>query len=438
MQVKSLFVMAAVMAATAQAKVTSLEQAIATAIANDPWLRSSQHRESAFTAKSKAALSYSDPKMSLAVMNLPVDSWELNQEPMTQLKVGVTQMLPRGDSLAIKSEQLRLEASKQPLLQQQRVAQIEREVSLLWLDIVHANNTLALIERDSVLFEQMVDIANASYSSAVGTTRQQDVIRAQLEVVQLDDKKALAYQKLNTAKAKLGQWLMDDNLNLQQATIDDNALMALPMLRSAAPKLMQTYPIDKQALTAQINQHPAVLLADVDSKKAKQEVAMKEQAYQPQFAVNASYAYRDDAPVTGSRADFFSVGVTFDMPLFLEKRQDPLKAAAVAELEASKTQRFLVLKQLFSGLNSEIQTVKRLQQRQTLYRDNIIAQSAEQAEAALSAYTNDDGDFAEVVRARIAKLNAELSALAIDIALLKAVARSNYYLAQVKKDSHHE
>ena len=81
---------------------------------------------------------------------------------------------------------------------------------------------------------------------------------------------------------------MDDNLNLQQTTIDDNALTALPMLRSAAPKLMQTYPIDKQALTAQINQHPAVLLADVDSKKAKQEVAMKEQAYQPQFAVNAS------------------------------------------------------------------------------------------------------------------------------------------------------
>ena len=132
------------------------------------------------------------------------------------------------------------------------------------------------------------------------------------------------------------------------------------------------------------------------------------------------------------------MGVTFDMPLFTDKRQDPLKAAAVAELEASKTQRFLVLKQLFSGLNSEIQTVKRLQQRQSLYRDSIIAQSAEQAEAALSAYTNDDGDFAEVVRARIAKLNAELSALAIDIALLKAVARSNYYLAQVTEDSHHE
>ena len=54
-----------------------------------------------------------------------------------------------------------------------------------------------------MLFEQMVDIANASYSSAVGTTRQQDVIRAQLEVVQLDDKKAFAYQKLNTAKAQL-------------------------------------------------------------------------------------------------------------------------------------------------------------------------------------------------------------------------------------------
>jgi hypothetical protein len=44
-----------------------------------------------------------------------------------------------------------------------------------------------LIERDRVLFEQLVDIVKASYSSAQGNTRQQDVIRAQLELARLDD-----------------------------------------------------------------------------------------------------------------------------------------------------------------------------------------------------------------------------------------------------------
>lgn len=54
----------------------------------------------------------------------------------------------------------------------------------------------------------------------------------------------------------------------------------------------------------------------------------------------------------------------------------------------------------------------------------------EQADASLSAYTNDDGDFAEVVRARIAQLNTEIESLAIDVEKQKTIARLNYYLVQ--------
>ena len=53
----------------------------------------------------------------------------------------------------------------------------------------------------------------------------------------------------------------------------------------------------------------------------------------------------------------------------------------------------------------------------------------EQAEASLQAYTNDDGDFAEVVRARIADLNARVDGLRIDVSLAKLEAQLNYLLA---------
>ena len=49
-----------------------------------------------------------------------------------------------------------------------------------------------------------------------------------------------------------------------------------------------------------------------------------------------------------------------------------------------------------------------------------------------TAYTNDDGDFAEVVRARIAQLNARISALRIDVDILKTIVRINYFFAQSK------
>ena len=54
---------------------------------------------------------------------------------------------------------------------------------------------------------------------------------------------------------------------------------------------------------------------------------------------------------------------------------------------------------------------------------------ASPAEASLSAYTRDDGDFAEVVRARIAELNARIEALDIDIARLQTITQLNYFFA---------
>jgi hypothetical protein len=83
----------------------SLEQAITLAQQNDPWLHGSRLKQSAVENRSIASGTLPDPKVSLGIMNLPTDTWDLDQEGMTQLKVGVSQMFPRGDSLEIKKDQ---------------------------------------------------------------------------------------------------------------------------------------------------------------------------------------------------------------------------------------------------------------------------------------------------------------------------------------------
>ena len=50
-----------------------------------------------------------------------------------------------------------------------------------------------------------------------------------------------------------------------------------------------------------------------------------------------------------------------------------------------------------------------------------------QAEASLIAYTNDDGDFAEVIRSRIAVLNASIDSLSIDVERQKNIVQLNYF-----------
>ncbi|WP_246223283.1 TolC family protein [Alteromonas profundi] len=188
-------------------KIISLDQAIALAQQNDPWLHGSKLKQQAVEYNSIASGTLPDPIMSVGMMNLPTDTWNLDQEGMTQFKVGVSQMFPRGDSLELKRQQLKIESTKYPLLRENRKAKLKSEVSQLWLDAFLAQQTIKLIENDWELFEQMAEIAKASYSNVIGKTRQQDVIRAQLEIVQLEDRLTVQRQKLETSIARLNEFI---------------------------------------------------------------------------------------------------------------------------------------------------------------------------------------------------------------------------------------
>ncbi|RGP39585.1 hypothetical protein BPTFM16_02769 [Altererythrobacter insulae] len=155
-------------------------------------------------------------------------------------------------------------------------------------------------------------------------------------------------------------------------------------------------------------------------------VNLAEQAYKPEWGVTASYGYRDDDPMGRSRADFFSVGLTFDLPLFTDNRQDMTVKSAISATEAVKTEKILLLRQLLGAFSSAQGRLSRLHHRQTLYQTRLLPQTHNQALASLTAYTNDNGDFSDVVRARIAVLNAEIEQLNITVEEQKIILELNY------------
>jgi outer membrane protein TolC len=186
--------------------------------------------------------------------------------------------------------------------------------------------------------------------------------------------------------------------------------------------------IRTQKLAQILMAHPKIRSVDQKISAEESGVKLAKQSYKPQWGINASYGYRDADPMGNDRADFFSVGVSLDVPLFTGKRQDKQVQAAVAEREAIKTERTLVLRQLRSGFETAERQYRRLLDRRELYRSRLLKEMSEQAEASLTAYTHDDGDFAEVVRARIAELNARIEALNVEVDIHKIVAQLNYFL----------
>lgn len=420
-------------AATHQQGRLTLNDALKIAADNDPWLSGSLFEQQSMEAKAVSAYQLPDPKLSFALANLPTDSFDFGQEAMTQLVVGVSQMYPRGDTRQLKREQLLLQGAKQPLLRQERVAKVTLMVTQLWLDAYQARESVKLIEQDMSLFNQLVDISMASYSTALGQVRQQNLIEAQLERIRIEDRLTKLLQKKESAEQALQGWLIPTKNSFAQgelveADYDSN----LPTLPSAYAEQLQGRHLTTPELARLLTQHPLVQAMDQNVEIAGSGVKLAKQKYKPEWGVSMSYGYRAEDANGRDRADLLSAAVSVSMPLFSSTSQDHEVESAVASQEKIRTERSLLIRNLISEFQTAKAQIERLDQRQQLFSKKLLPQVKRQAEATLNAYESDNGSFTEVVRSRIGQLNARIEYLDLKVMRLKQIAQLNYLLTTTR------
>jgi len=413
-------------------KPLSLEQAVKQAQTLDPWLTGNIHQQQALEALSIAANTLPDPKVSIGIANIAADSFSFSQEPMTQFQVGISQLFPRGDTLALMNQQLKTQSMQYPYLRQDRQAQVAVTVGTLWLNAYQMQQSIALIEQNKSLFTQLIDVAEARYSSTIGQAQQQDIVRAELELSRIDDKLAQFNQLKNSYLGQLDQWLTSTNaseFNRQNIKLSSK----LPEIELQQKTLIMTPAHDANTvLLGYFSEHPSVIALDNKIKATAFDKALAKQKYQPEWGVNASYGYRGDDAFNNSRADLFSLGITFDVPLFTENKQDQELKAAVSKTEAVKTEKQLRLRQLLGSFSATKGRLLQLIKRKALYQDKLLPQFHQQADIALNAYTNDTGDFGDIVRARIDELNAATDFIAITVEQQKLHLALNYVFSQAQ------
>ncbi len=414
----------------------SLTKVVNLALNNDSWLLGNRYKQKAIEVSSISAGTYADPKITIGALNIPTDTLDFNQEGMTQLKVGVSQMFPRGDSLEIRQAQLKLQASQFPYQREDRKSKLTVKVSQLWLNAYKAQESIVLIEKNRSLFEQLSDVAELNYSTAIGKTRQQDIVRSQLELTRLDDKLIVLKQKKDMFLLSLSEWIYD----FSQDELEDEIILKTSNLM-LSHKLPMIQMIDKQyinknskELLTQFKNHPSIKNIEQKIKSVSKGILLSKEKFKPQFGINTSYARRDDDLNGKARADLFSIGITFDIPIFTKNKQNNELKASILRTKVVKTERVEQLRKLLSSFETIKVNLLRLEDRKDLYLNKLLPQISEQAEASLTAYTNDDGDFAEVVRSRIAELNAKIDLLNIDIDIKKTIVKYNYLFAKKAKE----
>ena len=398
--------------------VVTLDRAIERALIDDDWLTANTEIERSLLEEAISAAQLPDPRVSVGLANIPMDTFEFSQEPMTQFRVGVNQTFPRGDTLKLSERQKLQQSEVNPFLRDDRKARVSLLVSHLWLQSYLSEQSVALIEADRSLFEQLVEITSSRYTAGAGLARQQDLIRAELELVRLDDRLAEMRQQRDSNKQKLTQWLPDEFIAAPLSS-------ELPTLTSPGAKLSSL-----SEAASFFEMHPRILAHNKQIEVAKTAVELAQQSLKPSYSVGASYGYRENAPMGVDRADFISLELSFDLPLFSEKRQKPMIRASQYNASSKQIERTLIFKDLFSSYQQAMAELTILDERQVLYAETLLSQINDLTEATLSAYTADEGDFEEVMRAYIAELNTKIELLQINVARLKVISRLNYLLAR--------
>ena len=183
----------------------SLDQAVEVALAANPQLAAAAAHAEALQAVPSQARALPDPVLGLNAMNLPTDSFNLRQEPMTQIQLSVSQMIPYPGKRRLMADAAGFEATAGLARAEDARLELAGQVRAAWWRLFHHDRALEIIDQNTRLMRDVIQIAQARYE--VGGGLQQDVLLAQLELSRLLERELRLNGMRSRAEAALGALL---------------------------------------------------------------------------------------------------------------------------------------------------------------------------------------------------------------------------------------
>jgi outer membrane protein TolC len=386
----------------------TLADAEAIALDQDPSLQAVESKREALEELAVASGQLPDPLLRTGFMSLPTDTWNLGQEPMTQVQVGVSQKFPRGRTRALRAEQMLEQSSALGDNLDDLRLRIALAVREDYLEVLKQRK-LAEINAEAIeAFSDLADITQDYY--ATGRVQQQDVLRAAVELAKVEDRATRIAQEEDRARARLETWIGEAAYRDLQSDWPDPGAVPPP-----------------DVLEAGLAGHPRLAALQRQVAVADTGVELAEQRYKPEFGIDLTYGGRGgNNPDGSSRSDLFSVMVMMDLPLFHENRQDRYKAAALAESSAAAFNRDDMYRRMKSEAAVHAATLSRQLERMQLFENSLLPDAEFNAEATFSAYQAAVESLTTLMRARITEFELQLEYATLRAELLKTRARLLY------------
>jgi outer membrane protein TolC len=316
-----------------------------------------------------------DPFLSFNYQN---DGWafSLGEEDMTFLGMMFSQPLPwpgklrlAGEEAALRADEIRTGAVGRARLS------VEGRVRRAYFDYLNAREQLALIDERSRSWREISEVARDRYAAGIGA--QQDVLRAQVEVLRLDELRAEEYARFANRQAELDRLIGRPQ---EQSIASDQRLEFRPDVPDLASLLAAA-----RAKSPELAAYERGIEADqfrVDRTK---------KAFLPDFVASGGPMYR------GGLDPMWQVGLGITLPIHVGSRQKPLLEEARAELSSSRSRAASAAQELELRTRERFRNLEAAIRVARLYREGVIPTDQLALESAVASYRTGKTPFVTVL-----------------------------------------
>ena len=336
--------------------------------------------------------SLDDPRLGFAILNLPTDTFDFDQEAMTQKQVFIAQKFPWFGKLDLRTQRAALKAVRQQAILDSKRLELARKIAVAYYELGYVATGIETNARLISIVNQLLGVAETRY--ATGRGLQQDVLQAQVEL-----------SKLLNEKITLGK----NHRNLEDRV---NALLNRASFTPVQPPKGLSY-LDLQLEIKRLQDialkgNPELRVRQAQIDIASKEIELARKDYYPDMDVRLAYGQREEDLMGRNLPDLVTGSVSMNIPLWQKNRQDSKLVARKKDHQAAVNFFRNLVESLPHRVDALVTEIHDTQKNYKLFSDALLLQADQWASSSLSAYEVGELEFNTMIGAQIRLLRFEL------------------------------
>jgi outer membrane protein TolC len=374
------------------------------ALARNPEIEVAARRVATAEAHVPAAGALDDPTAMYRGWSIPLQQpWDFND---AQNMFSISQTFPGSGKRALRTSVAESDVEVAKAQLDEARLEVRARAHKAFDDLLLADDEMRIHDEHVKIARQAIEAARIRYT--VGTTPQQDVLKAQVVLTALAEHMIRFGHDADLARARLNTLLGRDPATPLQIAGDFAALTPLPPAQKLEEIALQS--------------RPDLMAAEQAAERSHKEQKLAKKAYLPDFTVSAGYMLMPAG--TNMRNNYMLEG-SMNLPWLNHRKHD----AEIAEATAQATEQDAELAAQRNAAFGQIQQVlveaQAAQRLARMYRDQLRPQAEATLQSSVIAYENDKTSLLDL-------LDSQMEVINVDLAWIDAVADFDTRLADLE------